>query len=88
MPNTPVKQTGLGPVKNTSLLGGLMPPKLTPVRASGGPRSPGSTPMPNFGPSYGDRSVIRGQILPKVKGSGGARKVGGGGKTNRKRRSR
>ena len=75
-----IKQTGLGPVRNTSLIGGLIPPKLTPVRASGGPKSPGKQPMPSFGGSkgnFGSRAGLRGTILPLVRGSGGARKVGG-----------
>lgn len=67
---SPVRATGLGPVKNSSLLGGLIPPKLTPVRASGGPRSPGSTPMPNWGPSY--RQSLR--PLPRVSGGTGGQK--------------
>lgn len=67
---SPVRATGLGPVKNSSLLGGLIPPKLTPVRASGGPRSPGSMPMPNWGPSFNQPA----RPLPKVKGGTGGQK--------------
>lgn len=51
MANSPIRQTGLGPVKNTSLLGGLIPAKLTPVRKSSGPRAPKASRTPSFGPS-------------------------------------
>lgn len=81
MPNTPVKQTGLGPVKNTSLLGGLIPAKLTSVRASGGPRSPGASRMPSFGGSLKQPY----SALPKVKGSSGGQKFTRVGKKSRKR---
>jgi hypothetical protein len=54
-----IKQTGLGPVRNTSILGGLIPPKLTPVRRTSGPRTPKASARPNYGPSLGTRGNRR-----------------------------
>ena len=54
-----ITQTGLGPVKNTSMLGGLIPPTLTPVRRTPGPRTPKASAKPNFGPSLGTRGKRR-----------------------------
>ena len=68
---SPIQATGLGPMKKA----GVVPTKVHRVRPSRGPTSPRSTPMPSFGPSYGQK-VDRGNILPKVKGSGGSRRVG------------
>lgn len=69
---SPVRPTGLGPVKNTSLLGGLIPAKLTPVRATGGPRAPQASRMPSFGPS--NKQTFR--PIPTVRSrTGGQRRV-------------
>ena len=67
---SPIRPTGMGPVKNTSFLGGLIPARLTPVKSSGGPKSPRPTPMPNWGGSF--KQSLR--SLPTVRGGTGGQK--------------
>jgi len=74
---SPIRQTGLGPVVNSSLVGGLIPPRLTPVRASGGPRTPQRMPMPNMGPSFKQTFALPGKVKSKT---GAPKRVGTGGK--------
>lgn len=70
---SPITRTGLGPI---GLHTKIVDVPLHRVRRGSGPTSPKRSKMPSFGPSRGQK-IGRENILPLVRGSGGARRVGG-----------